>query len=205
MLDSLPDVAGLKEREALEPGYMRALLDAAESIGWDQERADYLAAVVSFESGHRPDARNPLSDASGLIQWLPSTSPVQPVAALRQMTAIAQLPLVASHFGARPVAPRDIYMRVFYPAAAGKSDAHVLFESPSLAYRQNQGLDASKKGYVTAGDARGQIDRRLAIARVKPRIAVPAGSGGAARTAVGVAMFAGVVLVGVHGRKQGWW
>ena len=80
-----------------------------------------LANVINFESGFNAAAVNPASGASGLIQFIPSTARGlgTSVEALRNMSALQQMPYVRAYF-----APFDdltrahaVAMAVFYPRA----------------------------------------------------------------------------------------
>ena len=50
-----------------------ALRDLQVSFGWSNQQLDYLIACMKFESNLNPAARNKISGAVGLIQFLPST------------------------------------------------------------------------------------------------------------------------------------
>ena len=171
----LPDVPGLRAALAREPGLGRAFLAMADRLGWTEAHRDYGAAIVSFESEWKPDAVNPYSGASGLIQWMPSTAKAfgTTVEAIRQMSALEQIPLVEDYFERRKgLAPRDLYLLVFYPAAIGKSDEHVVFRRGEKGYEQNAGLDAEKDGTITVGNIRAVIDGRVVGSKAKPRVEV---------------------------------
>jgi len=51
--------------------YARSLAQTATRLGIDPA---WLANVINFESGGNPQARNPVSGATGLIQFMPSTA-----------------------------------------------------------------------------------------------------------------------------------
>jgi len=171
----LPDVPGLRAALAREPGLGRAFLGMADRLGWDQERIDYATAIVSFESGWKPEAVNPLSGASGLIQWMPATARQfgTTVEAIREMSGLEQIALAERYFeGRKGVSARDLYLVVFYPAAIGKPDDHVVFREGEKGYAQNAGLDVDKDGEITAGNVRGVIDARVVGSKSKPRVEV---------------------------------
>lgn len=170
MVDSLPNVPGLSE---MAPSFLAAFAAMAAAAGVD---ADHLAAVVSNESRFRPDAENPDTHAIGLIQFMPSTAALLGTSTdeLRRLSATEQLPYVAKFFGRylHQLAPRDVYLAVFWPAAIGKPDETTLFEEGSIGYTQNRGLDRDHDGRITAGDVRGTIEAILVAAALKPRLVV---------------------------------
>lgn len=97
-----------------------AIVSTAGRIGADPTQ---LAQVINFESnGFNPQAINPYSGASGLIQFMPSTAARlgTSVEAIRQMTALQQMPLVEQYFkmtaGSKPLNTfQALTMAVFYP------------------------------------------------------------------------------------------
>ncbi len=165
--DSLPDVPGLRDREAKEPGFVAALLKLIRETGANGDR---LAAIMSEESQFNPQATNP-EHAAGLLQWMPSE--VHLVGATTEqilaMTATEQLELVRKTIAVDPAYKTD-------PAMAGAglptthADSDVLWTSDQLAYKQNSGYDRAKKGHITAGDIRSAVYGRLDTAEGKPRV-----------------------------------
>lgn len=106
----------------------------AKSVGADPE---HLALVMQFESRFNPAAVNPYSGASGLIQFMPSTSRAlgTTVEAIRRMSALDQMALVERYFEQtqRAFAPgraldtlQAVAMAVFYPK--------YMFVSPSTLF-----------------------------------------------------------------------
>lgn len=188
---SLPDVTGVRERFAAEPGLAKAYFDMVRELGWTDEHADHLAAAIGvIESGWKPDAVNPSSKATGLIQFMPDTAKAYgtTIEALAKMSATEQIPFVKKQFqNYKNLSPIDIYPAIFMPAAVGKSDDKVLGtstlegavaagfstdvpegkkRSPAdravLIYQQNKGLDVDKNGLLTAGDIRQKLRNALA-------------------------------------------
>ena len=124
------DLPGLSARESAEPGFVLALSGVGERLGLDP---NYLAAVMSLESGFKPDAVNPKGGATGLIQFMPATATLlgTTASALRQMTAIQQLPFVEAFYrkagqSIRKNTPGDYYMATFMPAFVGAPPDTVL-------------------------------------------------------------------------------
>lgn len=135
----------------------------ARDLGLDP---NYLMAIMSFESSLNPQAVNSSSGATGLIQFMPSTATRlgTSTAALYRMTGEQQLDYVQKYFApykGRLKSLEDAYMAVLYPSAIGKGSAHVLFSSPSDAYRMNSVLDVNKDGSITVGEATSFVRKRL--------------------------------------------
>src|SRR5690606_7469662 len=86
------------------PHVTQAFIDKVEAISARiGTKPEYLMAVMSFESGQsfRPDVKNPLSGATGLIQFIVPTAQGLGTStyALSQMTAIEQLDYVEKYSG----------------------------------------------------------------------------------------------------------
>jgi len=131
---------------------------------------DDLMAVIAFESNFDPSARNPVSDATGLIQFIPSTAERlgTTVEELKNMSAIQQLDYVYEYlktYSGRMNDIYDVYMAVFLPIAVGKDNNYVLgvkgseecFPGTDLTkgkvYKNNSGLDINKDGIITKEEA----------------------------------------------------
>jgi hypothetical protein len=114
--------------------------------------ASWLMACMAFETGHTfdPAKRNPVSGATGLIQFMPSTAAGLETNTdeLARMSAEDQLEYVERYF--KPYAGRirslsDCYMAILWPKAIGEPDDFALF-SAGQAYAQNKGLDLDPDG-----------------------------------------------------------
>lgn len=182
---SLIGVQGIDKTSA---GFRRALYEGATARGWSP---DYLATVMSFESGFNPGARNSQSGALGLIQWV-SDSSFDATAkkagmsgvkrsALPSLSAEQQLPLVFAWYDGKGIkgssSMTDYYLAVFMPALVGKPTDYVAAREGTLAYTQNAGFDRDAKGYYTVGDIGRSIQAVLAQGLAAPRVDVP-GVGG---------------------------
>ena len=171
---SFLNLPGLSTRESAEPGFAEALTAVGERLGLDQ---NYLAAVMSLESGINPKATNFQNGkpfAVGLIQFIPSTAEALGTStdALQAMTAIQQLPFVEKFYegagrGIQPSVPGDYYMATFMPAYVGKPADFVIAERGMPVYDQNVGLDVDKDGTLTVGDVWAKIDNAVAAARAR--------------------------------------
>jgi len=164
---SLLNVPGVSN---LTSSQLRALTDAAAKIG---APADWLATVISFETGGSFDPAQPNktgSNAFGLIQFLPSTAAAllggsREEAARRgkAMSFSEQLEKMVvpyfAWFGKRYDSLEDLYLAVFYPKAMKKADDWIVARAGSPEYEQNKGFDKTGKGYITKLDITQTIRR----------------------------------------------
>lgn len=127
----------------------------------------WLMACVSFETGgtFSPSIRNPLSGATGLIQFLPTTAKGLGTTTdqLAKMTQLDQLDWVEKYF--QPYRNKiknleDCYMAIFYPAMLGKPNEAQIPLTP-LGYRQNKGLDTNKDLKITKFEAAQKVRSRI--------------------------------------------
>jgi hypothetical protein len=129
---------------------------------------NFLMAIMSFETGHTfsPKKKNPLSGATGLIQFMPKTASGlgTSIQKLEKMTAEEQLDVVAQYFKpfkGKMTTLEDAYMAVLFPKAIGKGAGFVLFKSPTIAFKQNKGLDIDGNGLITVGEATQKVRKGL--------------------------------------------
>lgn len=172
---SIAAVTGIEKTSAL---FRRLLAEMADRL---DTNPDYIAAVMSVESGFDAQARNPNGGATGLIQFMPSTAKRLGTTtdALFQMTEEEQLPWVEKYFApfvGRLNTATDVYMTVFFPAHAGRSADNIIASSGSQVYELNKGLDHNHDGHITNGDVGATVEARLAAAANRPRIPVEGGS-----------------------------
>ena len=111
-----------------------------------QIEANWLMFVMWFESKLNPQAINPISGATGLIQFMPSTarSLGTTVDVLKRMSNVQQLDYVLAYL--RPYKGRmkrwiDVYLAVFYPKAMGKPDFVI---TSDIVAKQNKIFDLNK-------------------------------------------------------------
>lgn len=102
-------------------GLADRLVDVAEEVEADPYA---LANLIQFESGGNPQARNPATNATGLIQFIPSTATAlgTSTSALAGMSGRQQLDFVQRYLdqtrkGRSLQDPARLAMAVFYPAA----------------------------------------------------------------------------------------
>lgn len=168
------------------PEFRSELWRMASRLGLN---ADYIAAVMSHESGLNPAATNPKGGATGLIQFMPATAIAlgTTTSALRDMSAEDQLKYVERFFKPyaakiRPGVPGDYLMATFMPAFIGQPANTVLFTRGEIGYEQNAAFDHAGKGTIVISDVTGDIDAIVTKARMRPSLEVdttlPLGSGG---------------------------
>lgn len=126
-----------------------------------------LANLIHFESGWNPAARNTKSDASGLIQFIPSTAAKlgTTTSKIRAMPALQQLALVEAYLRAaaagRALRPAyRLYMAVFYPAAMDWPEGTAF---PASVQRANPGIK-TPADYVRKATAKGKLPSTTAQA-----------------------------------------
>lgn len=157
----------------------------------------YIAAVIAFESGFNPKARNPDGGALGLIQWRKSVFPASAKKAgmnvrwedLPSLSAEEQLPLVFAYYQGTPIHETshasDYYLAVFLPIGVGKPQNFLLGERDSAdkhpggltlgkVYELNRGLDKNPSdGRLTVAKAAAPVLSILEAARGRPPLLVP--------------------------------
>ena len=108
--------------------------------------ANWLMFVMWFESKLNPQAVNPISGATGLIQFMPSTARGlgATTAVLKRMSNVQQLDYVLAYL--RPYKGRmkrwvDVYLAVFYPKAMGNPNFVI---TSDIVAKQNKIFDLNK-------------------------------------------------------------
>ena len=109
-------------------------------------KPNWLMFVMWFESRLNPQAVNPISGATGLIQFMPSTarSLGTTTDVLKRMSNLQQLDYVLAYL--RPYKGMmktwvDVYLAVFYPRAMGKPDFVI---TSDIVAKQNKIFDLNK-------------------------------------------------------------
>lgn len=172
--DSIAAVRGITE---LTDDDILAMVQAARAIGTE---ADYLAAVISFETDgtFSPSKQNGKgSGAVGLIQFMPKTAKGLATSseALSKMTFQEQLKYVIAYFRSFERdfdTLRELYLAVFWPDAIDRKDDYVIAAKGTKVYEQNNGFDKAKKGFITRDDVCWTIDSVLAQSEKQTRIAI---------------------------------
>jgi hypothetical protein len=153
--------------EYVTPAFKAKVIEICKKL---QMNPDDLMAIMAFESnGIDPTAVNPISGATGLIQFMPSTARGLGTSteALAKMSAIEQLDYVYKYF--EPYTGKlhnisDAYMVVFMPVAVGKDDDFALGirnSDEELAkgltkgkvFAQNSVLDVDRNGVFEKNEA----------------------------------------------------
>jgi hypothetical protein len=150
-----------------DPDFTAKLEKIATALG---VKSSDLIAIMKQESRINPQAVNKMSNATGLIQFMPSTarSLGTSVEALYNMSAVEQLDYVYKYFKSVGVTPGmdvgDLYMAVFMPKYVGADDSTVLGQAGAegfsgKVYDQNKGLDKNKDGAITVADVKQAVQR----------------------------------------------
>jgi transglycosylase-like protein with SLT domain len=145
--------------------FKSGVIDISKQLGCDPS---HLMSAMAFETGESfsPSIQNKMSKATGLIQFMPSTAKGlgTSIDDLKAMSAVEQLVFVAKYlkrFKGKMKSVSDVYMTILLPTAVGKAEAHVLFRKPTVAYKQNKGLDVNKDGQITKGEAAAKVQAKL--------------------------------------------
>ena len=130
------------------------VIKGSKELGFDP---NWLMAVMNNESGLNHQAVNPITNATGLIQFMPATAMGLGVTVdmLKRMTNVQQLDYVFKYLRAYRFKIWnyiDLYFAVFFPLAIGKQSDWV-FKASNLAAsviaRQNPAFDLNKDGVLT--------------------------------------------------------
>lgn len=158
----------------LTVGERQKVRHIVEKLNAPASMADDLMACMAWESGESfsPRIKNGAgSGATGLIQFMPKTAAGlgTNVDRLGKMTVMQQLDYVYLYF--KPYRGRlknlgDVYMSILYPRAIGKPDDYVLFSKPTIAYRQNAGIDVNKDGLVTRAECLHKVTEKYKRGRL---------------------------------------
>ena len=142
----------------------QSLKNLQAKFEWSDSQLDYLIACMAFESGLNPAAKNKMSGAVGLIQFMPAICRAYGTTAdeMRKRTFEEQIPYVEKHF--QPYCKRvktlpDMYMAILMPKFIGKPDDAPVFVN-GVAYEQNKGLDRNKDHVVTKKEAASLVQKR---------------------------------------------
>ena len=145
---------------------------------WLETEPAYLANVMNFESGFNPQAINPYSGASGLIQFVKPTAEGLGTSldALRAMTGVQQMPWVKKYFSrfrGKLKTQGDVYLAVFYPARIGK-DPTIPFSAKVQS--QNPGIK-NPGDYIAKANAKARLPTGpgVALSNLPSVSALPSG------------------------------
>ncbi len=128
---------------------------------------EWLMAVMHSESRFDASVKNLKgSGATGLIQFMPTTAKDMEISIekIRNMNHVEQLDFVRDYLAGKKryhdvdfTDLTQLYLAILYPRALGEGPCYTLYATPSVAYKQNSGLDENKDGRVTVQD----IDARM--------------------------------------------
>lgn len=136
--------------------------DIANNLGIDP---DWLMMCMYIESGLNHQAQNRYSNATGLIQFMPSTAAVlgTSTASLLAMSNVEQMDYVYQYLRSyqwKMLSFVDVYFAIFFPAAMGKADDWVLQTShlsAGLIAGQNGIYDLDGNNEITVGEVKQAI------------------------------------------------
>ncbi len=138
---------------------------------------DHMMAAMAFESVETfsPAVKNPLSGATGLIQFMSHTALQLGTTndELAEMTPEEQLVYVEKYFQpfrGRLTTLADVYMAILWPSAVGQPEDVVLFAEGSVQYRQNSGLDNDGDGSITKAETASLVAAKLEKGRRKQNL-----------------------------------
>ena len=151
------------------PAFEKGVIAIGQELGIDP---NWIMAVMYIESKCDPQAVNPDSHATGLIQFTKTTAKKllnTTVEHIETLTACQQLPYVKTYLkkqkGKRKINSLiDTYLLVFFPAAIGQSNDYVLqTKDQSAAYyaKLNSGYDLNKDKKITKGEVEQSIMKVL--------------------------------------------
>lgn len=139
------------------PEFSQKLNEVCEYLG--VSRSDMIT-VMKKESGINTKAINGDSNATGLIQFMPSTALDlgTSVAELRVMSGVEQLDYVQKYFEnyrGRMRSVADLYLVTFYPVALNKPMEYIIGSERGMSYaekvaRLNKGINGGR--LITKGD-----------------------------------------------------
>ena len=124
---------------------------------------DWLMFVMYFESRLDPKATNPISQAQGLIQFMPSTARAlgTTVQALKGMSNIEQLDYVYAYL--KPYKWKmnswiDVYLAVFYPKAMNQGNYII---TSDIVAKQNKIFDLNKDLDITVAEIKTALKKNI--------------------------------------------
>jgi lysophospholipase L1-like esterase len=140
--------------------FLEKVKEVGKNVGLDYK---IILATMYFESKMNPSAQNPMSKATGLIQFMPFTAKSlgTSVDSLKNMSAIQQLKYVEQFYNKHKnlipqiTSPEEAYLLVFYPAAVGKPDSYVLGNTnrkKAIIAKQNKPFDSNNDKEITKGE-----------------------------------------------------
>jgi hypothetical protein len=121
----------------------------------------WLYQIIYIESRGNTKAINPLSGASGLIGFLPSTAAKlgSDIHSVRSMSTSNQLDLVNKYLklaagGKQLKSLLDVYLAIFSPRSIQMKESYVIGNKTSRVYNQNKTLDVNRDSTITIKDVK---------------------------------------------------
>lgn len=148
----------------LTPQQLQKVVEVSTKLNIE---ADWLLAVMYFESRLNPQAKNNISGSVGLIQFTRDkagvnyktiSQKVYTLDSIYKMNFIQQMDLVYEYFKsfkAKMQSFADVYLVTFFPLAVGKLDSFILQASglsANLISQQNPVFDLNKNGQITKNE-----------------------------------------------------
>lgn len=130
---------------------------------------NWLMLVMFIESSLDASRVNPMTGATGLIQFMPSTAVKlgTTLQALKSMSGVAQLDYVYKYlhpYKGKLKTYLDLYLAIFFPSHIGMPlDTTVQSSrlSAGLIAKQNKGYDLNKDGRITLEEISQVLTRRI--------------------------------------------
>ncbi len=159
-------IVGVQGNANVTPQFIAEVEAMAQRL---DTKPEYLLATMSFETGgsFSPAARNSVSGATGLIQFIPPTARGlgTSTAELANMSAFGQLRFVEAYFdqyAGKLGTLEGVYSSVLSGRATPNPDDTLHnFEGNHPNYRQNAGLDFNRDGRITSGEATTAVASRM--------------------------------------------
>jgi len=123
-----------------------------------------LMIVMNNESGVNPQAKNPTSTATGLIQFMEATAKGMGTTtqALYTMDGVSQLDYVYKYldvYKSKMNDTADVYLAVFYPQALFEKGE---WQFPLWAVKANPIFDINKDGKLTKAEFKEYVNKKYA-------------------------------------------
>jgi hypothetical protein len=152
--------------------FIAGVQSLSATLGFDP---NWLMSVMWLESRLNPAAVNSISDATGLIQFMPSTATYlgTSVEALKGMSAVDQLPWVYAYlkqYASKIKSFFDLYLSIFFPVAIGQPDNWIIHSSNLSAEqiaRANKTFDLNGDFQITIAEFKTAVSRLLPVEALK--------------------------------------
>lgn len=153
----------IKENKA---DFIAGVRDISQKLGIVPE---WLMQVFMNESSMNHRAVNPITKATGLIQFMPATAANlgTSIEALKTMSNVQQLFYVQKYlqpYRGKINSYQDLYFAIFFPLAINKADNWILQTSSLAASKiaqQNATYDLNKDGILTVAEVRQAILKKV--------------------------------------------